>query len=178
MNIIDGDYSYLDSRREIDDMLLAAYAALSDGDICEIGTSYGRGAAILAANTIHMVDTINPSASQLTGKYITHKLPEDEIGKFCKGISNVNMIRANSASLKSLSLKYDLVVVDGCHDYDMVINDARLAMSCLPTYIMFHDFTPYPQEDYEEQVYNGVRDAIGDTELIYYAGSKFGILHF
>jgi hypothetical protein len=177
MNIINGDYSFLDARRDIDDMLLAAYAALSDGDICEIGTSYGRGAAILAANTTHMVDTINPSASQMTGEHITHRLPEDEIGKFCKGISNVNMIRANSASLKSLDMKYDLVVVDGCHDYDMVVNDAKLAMSCLPTYIMFHDFMLYPDEDYERQVYKGVCDAIGDIELIYYAGSKFGILH-
>lgn len=159
----------------IDDGILEQYAKLANGDIFEIGTSYGRGAAILAANTGHTVFTINPLPEQIAGRYITHKLEKDEIGKYSRGYPNVVQIYG-AAPYGVDIMPIDLVVIDGCHDYDYVVSDIKFALSLHPSYILIHDFHLVPIKDYQEQVRAAVIHALDGCMIKHLIGSGYCIV--
>ena len=122
---------------------------VGSGTFLEVGTSYGNGTALMAQNapqaTIHTVN-MPPEESDKgdCGKYITHDLQNQEIGKYYRKLSlqNIKQIFANTATWTPDIGDIDVAFIDGCHDTDFVFNDSRKALKNMKpgSFILWHDF--------------------------------------
>jgi len=125
-----------------------------NGNILEIGTSFGKGTADFARNTTFTVFTVNPLPEQLPEmKMITHRIGQDEIGKCYReeGLTNVIQIYENSKDLKlNKDMGIMLVFVDGNHTSEFAYMDAVKCFDVLEVggYLIWHDTTPKYRDTY------------------------------
>jgi predicted O-methyltransferase YrrM len=155
--ILEGDHLHafdyledLNARRIRDAEVIGA--ACRNGDpkiLLEIGTSYGRGTALMAQNAPGgQVYTVNISPDEIddSGKLVTFSPSLEDIGKYYReiGVSNVEQILANTATWKPGFGPIDVAFIDGCHDADFVYNDTcKILEQCRPgSVILWHDFAP------------------------------------
>ncbi len=117
--------------------------------LLEIGTSFGRGTALMAQNAPGgLVYTVNipPEEIDEGGKLVTFAPSRDDIGRYYrkKGLTNVRQIFANTATWKPDFGPIDVALIDGCHDADFVYNDTcKVLEMCRPgSIILWHDFNP------------------------------------
>lgn len=137
-----------------DSVFLAMMAKNINGNILEIGTSFGKGTSDFARNSAYTVYTVNPLPEQLPEtKMITHRIGRDEIGKCYReeGLSNVVQIYANSKNLKlDKSMGLMLAFVDGNHTAEFAYADAVKCYEVLEVggYLVWHDTTPKYRSKY------------------------------
>jgi hypothetical protein len=136
--------------RRLKDASLIAYAAANavSGDAIEVGTSTGEMTSLIAENMLHStVHTLDILPSQLNaGKHITHILNEDKIGAVYrkKGMTNVQQHYCDSLEWNPEIHDVAFAFIDGCHDFNYVINDTLKIKRCLKSgaYLCWHDFNP------------------------------------
>jgi hypothetical protein len=118
------------------------------GDGIEIGTSTGVITSLIAENMsesiVHTLDIL-PSQTN-AGKHITHTLEEDRIGATyrSRGLGNVRQYFCDSLNWLPEICEASFAFIDGCHDFDYVVNDSIKIMKCLKkgAYLCWHDFNP------------------------------------
>ena len=125
-----------------------AQEVLQNGQILEIGACMGGSSAILAkgAPTAHItsydifVDRPGDS-NPWGGKYGQRNIPENTARLAKIGIHNVKFVKADSSTLttKDLLPYYDLVIVDGNHDYKYEKHDLFLC-GPLTKVVYVHDY--------------------------------------
>jgi len=135
----------------MDAVFLSTLAKNIDGDILEIGTSFGKGTADLARNSAHTIYTVNPLPEQLPETLmITHRIGVNEIGKCYRdeGLTNVVQIYENSKDLL-FSFPVKMAFVDGNHTSEFAYADAVKSYAVLEVggFLLWHDANP----DYREQ---------------------------
>ena len=117
--------------------------------LVEIGTSTGQTTALMARNaptaTVHTVN-IPPEEIQAGGRLTTFAPSRDEIGSFYRaaGLTNIRQIFANTATWQPDIPRIDVAFIDGCHDFEFVVNDTlKLLTRCTPgSVLLWHDFNP------------------------------------
>ncbi len=111
--------------------LMKIAACLQPRKVLELGTAHGN----LAANICRQcpaatVYTVNATPDQLTGEMVTFCLAPEEIGRVYRAYGyggRVVQIYANTLHFDPSQYfggpTVDLVVIDGCHDTEYVVND-------------------------------------------------------
>lgn len=144
-----GQLTQINERQYRDALLLANSAANAPtGDLIEIGTSHGKTTALLASlrpqSTVHSLDILPEQYNQ--GKHITHVLRTDRIGHVYRerGLTNVNQIFGDSMTWVPTLSNIGFAFIDGCHDYNYIINDTEKIITTLVpgAFICWHDFNP------------------------------------
>jgi predicted O-methyltransferase YrrM len=132
-------------------MTVCANIGSENKTILEIGTASGITTASMAVNAPEaQVYTINippeEAAKGEGGRLITGAFSKDIIGSYYreKKIKNITQIYANTLSWKPDIGMIDVAFIDGCHDYEFVINDTlKLLPYIKPNgFILWHDFNP------------------------------------
>lgn len=135
-------------------MMLQVAQYLRPSHILEIGTAYGNSAYNLACFCPEAkIVTVNPDAQETRGRNITFRLEREEIGRVFRShpdeSANITQVYSDSKLLtkKMTGLKSaELVIIDGCHDFDYVISDFAFALRMLPStnsVILLHDALRY-----------------------------------
>lgn len=133
-------------------MMLQIALHLDPKHILEIGTAHGNAAYNLAAYCPSAnIITVNALPDQIKGRNITSAFSKDEIGRVFRDKPEAERIRQVYADSKNLTKKElglksaELVIIDGCHDFDYVISDFAVALRMLPatnSVILIHDALP------------------------------------
>lgn len=122
-----------------------ALAALARGKrVCEIGSYCGKSAISMAQTALH-VTCIDPFDARATPDHGDDTLPELLAHTTRYGVAEkVTPLRGTSAEIAPTmpAESFDLVFVDGAHDYDSVLADARAAARLLAPggLLAFHDY--------------------------------------
>lgn len=127
----------------------AELAELAAGKhILEIGSYCGRSTICLAqkAISVHAVDTFDGRATDLPGN--TLRTFQENVRRFGVG-DRVSPVKGTSSQVvPGLPQVFDVVFIDGAHDYESVRTDTRLAISVLKPggLLAFHDYRKFPGE--------------------------------
>ncbi len=110
--------------------------------VLEIGSYCGRSTICMAqtASLVHVVDTFDGQGTPRPRD--THKLFWQNIARYgCAG-KIIEHVGKAEEQVPNLNKNFDLVFIDGAHDYQSVKTDARLAMSVLQGdgLLAFHDY--------------------------------------
>lgn len=148
----------------------------------EIGTANGMGTILMAVNAPNSkVYTVNIPPEEIEegkgGHLITVALERDQIGIEYKkrGITNVELIYANTATWNPNIGFIDVAFIDGCHDTEFVFNDTRKVLEHMHpgSFILWHDFNPELAKKYA-----WIGDVCRGVELLYQKGFIKGrIIH-
>lgn len=115
--------------------------------IFEYGTASGNTVANLCKYTSARVVTLNALLEDTSGSYRTYDLAKDEIGSvyikygFQDRVQQIYCDSMNFVPEAYTNAKFDLVIIDACHDFEYVLNDF-LSISHLVGengYVIFHD---------------------------------------
>lgn len=178
------EFAYLEdlNNRRLRDAEVIGTACCNDAPkiLLEIGTSHGRGTALMANNAPNgMVYTVNipPEEIKDAGKYVTFAPSRGDIGHYyrAQGCSNVSQIFANTKTWTPDFGPIDVTFIDGCHDAAFVYNDTRKVLKqCKPgSLLLWHDFNPALA-----QVYPWIDDVCRGIERLYADGVlRSQILH-
>lgn len=119
------------------------------GEYFEIGTWRGESAVNIASTGIHCI-TLNLSAQQMRERNISEKIIA--LHEFySKGNPAIRHVYGDSRTFdyKSLGKKFDLIFVDGDHNYELVKNDTQKAFELIKdenSIIVWHDYGDTPEE--------------------------------
>jgi len=115
--------------------------------IFEFGTASGNTVANLCKYTSASVVTLNAVVANTSGDHRTYDLAKEEIGGVYKKYSyqdRVQQIYCDSMNFvpeANTNAKFDLVIIDACHDFEHVLNDFLSIYHLLNPggYVLFHD---------------------------------------
>ncbi len=110
--------------------------------VLEIGSYCGRSTICMAqtASLVHVVDTFDGQNTPRPRD--THKLFWQNVTRYgCAG-KVIEHVGKSEEQVPNLNKNFNLVFIDGAHDYQSVKTDARLAMSVLQGdgLLAFHDY--------------------------------------
>ena len=138
------------------EVLAGACANVNEGEICEIGTSFGNTTALMADNAPKaQIYTVNlpPEECSAAGDLVTHIISREEIGSYYKhrNYKNIHQIYANTLTWEPQFEDLRVAFIDGCHDRDFVYNDTiKILRFAKPgTIILWHDFNPELVDKYD-----------------------------
>ena len=128
------------------------------GDYFEIGTWRGESVVNVASTGMNCI-TFNLSDEQLVKRKASEKLIKLQ-GYYSKTNSAITHLHGDSRNydFKSLNKKFDLIFVDGDHNYESVINDTSKIFGLLKderSIIVWHDYGSTP-EDIRWEVLHGI----------------------
>jgi hypothetical protein len=81
--------------------------------------------------------------------YGNNQIAKENIGKYYTGNAKWEILHVDSQEQKELPMFFDLVSIDGCHDYDCKIHDLKLCIGKCK-YVILDDY------DYHSNVRNSV----------------------
>jgi len=161
--IIENDIDLMESecdlfeRKRRDAEVLCLLAANCSGPCLDIGTSYGRSAAEIAANNPHNTTyTVNLLPEQIAADeiFITHLLCKEDIGSYYRSlkVKNIEQIYANTSNwaIPEVIADLGLVFIDGNHDTNAVLSDSNLTYDRVREggFILWHYFSPLLRDKY------------------------------
>jgi predicted O-methyltransferase YrrM len=146
-----GPMTFLDGGSLPTDMMLLA--GLAEGipgcTYFEIGTWRGESAAIVASralscHTLSLTDREMQRMGVPDPIIRSHRL-------FSEGIGNITHLRGDSRyfDFAALDMKFDLVFIDGAHQYDFVLSDTKKVFEHLAhenTVVVWHDYGTHPDQ--------------------------------
>lgn len=147
-------------------------------NILEIGTGTGFSSLVLAKALLKnkgQIDTvdINPESSSVFNYNFSELL-----NKFPEIKDVIKFHNENSATLlPNLDKKYDLAFIDGCHDYECVLEDYKLVKDKINSggCIVFHDVVK--TTDYKQGIWDVVEE-IKATGIDFYYLKKENFNYF
>jgi len=119
--------------------------------IFEFGTDRGNTVANLCRFTDSEIVTLNAEVGRTSGTYRTHDLRREQIGEVYQASgysSRVTQLYCDSldfiAEQHAGHERFDLVIIDACHDFEYVLNDffAILPRMSPDGCVLFHDCHP------------------------------------
>ena len=153
-------YSFLEgTSTPLDLVLLKGLAkTFRGGEYFEIGTWRGESVANVASTGITCT-TFNLSDEQLAQRNISEKIIKLQ-GFYSKNYSAINHVYGDTRlfDFKSLNKKFDLIFIDGDHNFATVRNDTAKMFELLKdenSIIVWHDYGNTP-EDIRWEVLNGI----------------------
>ncbi|HLG35965.1 MAG TPA: class I SAM-dependent methyltransferase [Bacteroidia bacterium] len=155
-------YSFLDgTSTPLDLALLKGFAKKNPGgDYFEIGTWRGESVVNVASAGMNCT-TFNLSDEQLRQRNISEKIIELQ-GFYSKKIPAIRHVFGDSRTFNfnSLNQKFDLIFIDGDHNFESVRNDTAKMFGLLKderSVIVWHDYGSTP-EDIRWEVLHGILD--------------------
>ena len=143
-----------------------------DCNYFEIGTWRGES-VINVSESAKECYTLNLSKSEIISLGLSKKYA-DLHGFFSKGKENIIHLEGNSLTydFESLNKKFDLIFIDGGHDYKHVKNDTEKVFEHLlhdQSIVVWHDYA-YTPEILRPEVISGILDGTPDKfkESLYY----------
>ena len=132
----------------------------------EIGTWQGQSAANLAP-LVNECYTLNLSEEEMKEKNFSQKYI-DNVGILLGNFKNITRIGQSSLTFDfaALKKKFDLIFVDGSHDYEDVKSDTQNVFGLLrdeQSVIVWHDYGITPQE-IRWEVFAGILDGLPKKE--------------
>lgn len=160
----------------IDTALLTAIAKKSDScRYLEIGTLCGGGVANVAKVAKECVTVDLPPAEMRKKLKRSDRFFKEGCGFFSKSLGNVKHILCDSKTLdfSTLDGKFDLIFIDGGHEYQTVKKDTENAFKMLrdnSSVIVWHDYKYDNLEDIRWEVFAGVLDGCPKEKInnLYY----------
>jgi len=156
--------SFLDgSSLPTDIALLKALAQkFDDCSYFEIGTWRGESVVNVADNAAECL-TLNLSREEILELGYSEKYA-DLHGFFSKGKPNITHLEGNSMAydFAALGKKFDLIFIDGAHQYEFVENDTKKVFEHLVhenTIVVWHDYA-YNPEKVRNEVLAGILDGL------------------
>ena len=157
-------YCFLGGSSMITDLLLLKHLAQRDEiqSYFEIGTWRGESLLAVAGQVRHAysldlgVDTMDRFGYPQTA--------QSEIGRLVARLENITQLKGDSRhfDFSGLSVKMDLIFIDGNHTYDFVVNDTMKVIQHLchdRTVLVWHDYA-YDPEQIRWEVYQGIMDGL------------------
>lgn len=106
----------------------------------EIGVRFGFS----FLPTIQSTDSVNYALGWDLETYGNNEIARENIGKYYSGKAIVEIMHVDSQLQMSLPQFFDLVSIDGCHDYDCKIHDLKLCIGQCQ-YVILDDYDYIPQ---------------------------------
>jgi predicted O-methyltransferase YrrM len=118
--------------------------------IVELGTAHGNTVANICAHSDARVVTVNALPEQISGVMKTFTLSREEIGCVYRkyGFADrVTQVYENTLHLHPKCLgedRFDMAIIDACHDKDFVVNDFYKVLPALRrgAVVLLHDTHP------------------------------------
>ncbi len=163
------NYTFLGGGSLPTDILLLKNLAqkIPDCSYFEIGT--WRGESVI--NIVEVAKecfTLNLSREEIISLGLSTRYA-DLHGILSKGNKNITHLEGNSMSFnfEGLQKKFDLIFIDGNHEYEYVKNDTEKVFQHLVhenTIVVWHDYAEHPEKSRKE-VLSGILDGIPSTHL-------------
>ena len=176
-------FSFLDGSSQPTDIALLMKLA-ANFDRCtyfEIGTWRGES-VVNVAEVAHECFTLNLSDEEMRSM----GLPEDYIsltGFFSKQKKNITHLRGNSLhfDFAALNKKFDLIFIDGDHQYESVKNDTEKVFRHLVhknSVVVWHDYAKNP-ETVRYEVFAGILDGLEPAQHknLYHVGNTLSAIY-
>lgn len=117
----------------------------------EIGVRFGFS----FLPTLIGTDTLEYALGWDLETYGNNEIAKNNIGKYYTGDCKWEILHVDSQEKKELPQFFDLISIDGCHDYDCKIHDLKMAMY-KSRYVIIDDY------DYHSNVRRAVNDFMRD----------------
>jgi len=150
LNININSYSFLDHTSSVIDIALLKSLAkqFNNCDYLEIGTLRGESIVNIAEVT-NSCTSISLSDEEMKQMNINERYIQQQ-RLFSKNIPAINHIHSNSRTFdfKSLNKKFDLIFIDGDHEYEGILADTKTVFNLLKdenSVIVWHDYGFSPE---------------------------------